>query len=122
MRPFASIILTTHEKPHLLARSLASLVNQTNPNFQIVVCADEGSTQTKNVATQYLRKTDVLLVLPHLRGPAETRNAGIEFSAARRIMFLDDDDSFDLNFMADLSSILDTNPINDLLYFNYSKI
>ena len=37
-------------------------------------------------------------------------------------MFLDDDDSFDLNFMADLSSILDANPINDLLYFNYSKI
>ena len=122
MRPFVSIILTTHERPHLLARSLTSLVNQTNQDFQIVVCSDEGSTQTKKVATQYLRKTDVLLVLPHMRGPAETRNAGIEFSAARRIMFLDDDDSFDLNFMADLSSILDTNPINDLLYFNYSKI
>ena len=106
----------------MLARSLTSLVNQTNPNFQIVVCADEGSSQTKSIATHYLRETDVLLVLPHLRGPAETRNAGIEFSAARRVMFLDDDDSFDLNFMADLSNILDTNPINDLLYFNYTKI
>ena len=45
--PLISVVLTTHFRPQLLARALNSLLAQKVDNFEIIVCADEGSEETK---------------------------------------------------------------------------
>lgn len=118
--PNLSVILTTHFRPLLLARSLESLLNQTDDSFQIILCADEGSEETKNVANKYLRKNDCLLVLPHLVGPSSTRNEGLRIASGKKVIFLDDDDTFDLDFFENLNKLI-FNSYSTLHYFNYSE-
>ena len=115
-----SVVLTTHARPSLLVRALDSLLNQTNLNFQIVLCSDEGSQETKDIATKFLRRHDCFLVLPHLRGPSSTRNEGIRNCTSTNIIFLDDDDSFELNYFENLMKAIEGQP-NAVFYTNFTK-
>lgn len=115
-----SVVLTTHERPQLLNRALESLLNQTNTNFQIILCSDEGSQDTKDIARKFLRNFDSFLMLPHLKGPSSTRNEGIRNATSNNILFLDDDDSFELNYFENLIKAVEGQP-NSLFYCNYTK-
>lgn len=121
MAPLFSIVVTTHHRPQVLERALNSLLNQTFTNFEIVLATDEGSIATKEAATRNLREKDIFLVLPHTKGPAETRNAGVYHAKGRYILFLDDDDSYQNDF---LQNIADSNHfIGDAInYTNYTKV
>ena len=115
-----SVVLTTHMRPKLLSRALSSLMSQTNNNFQIILCSDEGSQDTKDVAKNFLREDDCFLVLPYLKGPSATRNEGIRSATSNNIIFLDDDDSFELNYFENLIKAVEGQP-NSLFYCNYTK-
>jgi len=120
--PFLSVVVATHERPWLLARTLDSLVSQSYRDFEIVLCADEGSADTKAAATRYLRKQDIFLAVPHVRGPAETRNAGVQFATGRYVLFLDDDDTFEADFLSQVSNSLSATACDSVLYFNYTEV
>jgi glycosyltransferase involved in cell wall biosynthesis len=116
-----SIIVTTHNRPESLTRALNSIIEQSIKNTQIVLCADESSKETKNIATNYLRDQDIFLVLPQVKGPAGTRNAGLKFARGQYICFLDDDDYFEKDFFKDVFA---TNCISEdrLYYFNWKVV
>lgn len=118
--PFISVVLTTHMRPELLKRALNSLVNQNFKSFEIIVCADEVSRETFDVASLLLREHDSFLSTPYLRGPAETRNLGIKVASGQWICFLDDDDSFDDNYFNEASRLL--TPSDNIHYFNFTEI
>lgn len=88
-----SVIITTHRRPALLRRAIRSVVAQEG-TFEILVCADEASEETRQIALEELRPQDRFECLPDLRGPSGTRNAGIRLAKGRFICFLDDDDTF----------------------------
>ena len=116
-----SIIVTTHNRPLQLARALLSIVNQQFKDTQIILCSDEASLDTKLVAAQFLRPHDVFLLLPHLKGPSETRSAGMQYATGQYICFLDDDDSFDANYFSNFL-LLDILNKGKLFYCNFKKI
>ncbi len=116
-----SVIVTTHARPAFLARALQSLLAQTVQDFQIVVCADEPSPATKQVAAHFLRAQDVLVVVPQAHGPADTRNLGIQLAGGQNICFLDDDDSVPPGHVADLLAHLPAHA-GELVYFNYQQV
>src|SRR5450830_734559 len=97
-----SIVLTTHLRPKFLERALLSILGQTFADFEIVLVSDESSLGTKEMGMRYLREDDIFLILPNVKGPAETRNAGIHHAKGRYILFLDDDDTFSENFLRDI--------------------
>jgi glycosyltransferase involved in cell wall biosynthesis len=115
-----SVVLTTHERPQLLNRALESLLKQTNTNFQIILCSDEGSRDTKDIAKKFLRTFDSFLMLPHLKGPSSTRNEGIRNATSNTILFLDDDDSFELNYFENLIKAI-KGQTNSVFYCNYTR-
>ena len=119
--PLFSIVVTTHRRPEILVRALNSLLTQTLTDFEIVLVTDEGSAETKEVATRYLREHDIFLVLPHTKGPAETRNAGVHHAKGRYILFLDDDDTFQHDY---LQNIADSNRfMSDAInYVSYTQL
>ena len=116
-----SVVLTTHLRPKLLIRALESLLNQTNTNFQIILCSDEGSQDTKDVARNHLRDGDSLLILPHLKGPSQTRNEGVRNVKYKNLIFLDDDDTFDANYLEDIINKIRSSP-NALYYSNFTRV
>jgi glycosyltransferase involved in cell wall biosynthesis len=115
-----SVVLTTHYRPKLLKRALESLLDQTYKNFQILLCSDEGSEETKDVAKNYLRENDCFLVLPQLIGPSSTRNEGVRNANAKNIIFLDDDDTFEPFFFEKILSTIGSTA-DSLYYCNFSK-
>ena len=112
-----SVIVTTHLRPVLLRRALASVL-ALGQDVQIVLCADEGSDQTRLVAAQMLRPSDVFVAAPHLRGPSQTRNLGLSLATGGWIIFLDDDDTLD-------PCVFDVLPIltsDCVIYTHYRKV
>jgi glycosyltransferase involved in cell wall biosynthesis len=118
--PYISVIITTHKRPNLLARALNSLTQQVFQDFEIILCADEGTKNTKSIAELLLREKDTFLVLPNVKGPAGTRNSGISVAKGHYICFLDDDDTFDPGYFATFSNLVPSK--NNLYYYNYSEI
>lgn len=118
--PLFSIVLTTHKRPQTLTRALQSLLAQTFTDFEVVLVADEGSLQTKETAARYLREDDIFLVLPHTKGPADTRNAGVYHAKGSYILYLDDDDSFRASYLADIADTVGfrSDAVN---YVNYTQ-
>ena len=120
MYPAISVILTTHNRPKLLARALKSLIDQDFSDFEIILCADEGLRETKEVAFRLLRNSDSFISVPHFKGPAETRNFGIAMASGRHICFLDDDDSFPPEYLLMASKFLSDS--NEIHYSNYYQV
>jgi len=119
--PFFSVIVTTHLRPRLLTRALGSLRAQSFQDFEIVLCADEGSSETKFVAGQCLRDRDVFICKPGTKGPADSRNAGMALANGKYIQFLDDDDSFEEGYFEVLARRLQERP-SDVLYTNHTAV
>lgn len=119
--PLFSIVVTTHLRPLLLKRALLSVLGQSFGDFEIVLAADEGSVETKEVAFQYLRSDDIFLSLPNTRGPARTRNAGVYHATGRYMVFLDDDDTLRENY---LQSLVECGTFQDdaINYVNFTKL
>ena len=120
MNPSLSIVLTTHNRPNLLARALQSLCSQEFDDFEIILCADEGLKETKEVALKYLRPADSFVCAPRIRGPAGTRNLGISMASGRHVCFLDDDDSFPATYLLEATNLLSNS--NEIHFCNYYQV
>ena len=117
MNPFISIVVTTHHRHELLEKALDSIYKQDFDDFEIVLCTDEGSKETKSIAFNKLRTNDIFISIPGLKGPAELRNMGVQVARGKWICFLDDDDSFSIDYLKNAATYL--NNENTLYYFNY---
>lgn len=112
-----SIILTTHLRPELVKRAIDSVI-ALGDGVQIVLCADEGSKPTRQMAADYLRDNDIFVTVPGLRGPSESRNLGLSVARGAYIGFLDDDDTLDQS----LTTLLAQFDGKQVFYTNYRKI
>jgi glycosyltransferase involved in cell wall biosynthesis len=81
------VVITTHNRPDMLARALASVAAQTRqPDATVVI--DDASPTPVTVASH-----DVLVVRQHERqGVCAARNLGLEMISTELVTFLDDDD------------------------------
>ena len=88
-QPRVSIIIPTHNRPHLLPRAVES-AQRSGVRVEVIVVDDESVDETAEVCSQlagirYIR-------VERRRGVAGARNAGILASQGEYISFLDDDD------------------------------
>src|SRR5207245_8132967 len=92
---FASIAIPFHEGCDLLARTIASLTQQTYPKdrFEVIIAADANHTDAKLIADHYKEELDIKLVTLSNNGfgPASSRNAAIRVAKGDVIVSLDSD-------------------------------
>ncbi len=119
-KPLISVIVATHNRPTLLKRALASLFSQDFQDFEIILCADENSKETRDTAAESLRPQDSFVSALSLRGPAESRNIGIQLSSGKWVSFLDDDDTIDPSYLSNLTNILEKDA--EVHFVNYTRI
>jgi glycosyltransferase involved in cell wall biosynthesis len=95
MKPAATVVLPTYNRPHLLERSLRALLAQdpSTPAFEVVV-VDDGSEPETGEAVQRIARTDARVsYLRHdtNQGRSATRNTGIRQARGDIVLLVDDD-------------------------------
>lgn len=90
---FVSVIIPTYNRANDLDRCLKSLQNQTFKSFEVLVCDDGSTDNTKEIVDKY----NSVLTIQYIKdenfgGPARPRNNGIKKIKGNVIAFLDSDD------------------------------
>ena len=88
--PIASIVITTHNRPELVARAIASARAQTMSDLEVIV-VDDGSRPPfeADIADDRVR----VIRRENAGGPSAARNTGLAAARGEWITFLDDDDT-----------------------------
>ncbi|MBR0904570.1 glycosyltransferase [Bradyrhizobium liaoningense] len=90
-----SVILTHYERPELVSHTLRSLALQTHPRFEVILVDDGSKSASALRALEAIEQEDwpfdFRLLRCENRYLGAARNAGIEASAADRLIFMDDD-------------------------------
>lgn len=115
--PYFSIIITTHLRAFFLRRCLSSLRANTFADYELIVVSDALDSATLKVAGELLSENDTFLKRVGRSGPALSRNLGMQSARGQYILFLDDDDAFLPNYLADAYTATKQDP-GYVLYTN----
>jgi len=91
--PLISVIVPTYNRAKDLERCLASLLEQSFSNFEVLVCDDGSTDNTEFVIRKYVSDLSIIyLWSENWGGPARPRNLGLEKARGKYVAFLDSDD------------------------------
>ena len=93
-QPAVSVVIPTRNRPRLLRRAIDSVMNQTFSDVEIVVVVDGPDSATVDMLTELENPRVETVVNPASVGGAEARNIGVRVARGRWIAFLDDDDEW----------------------------
>ncbi len=85
-----SVVIPAYNAERFLQRSIRSVLEQTEPPFEVIVIDDGSSDQTAAVAASF--GNHIQYVRQQNGGPAKARNAGLRVAKGEWIAFLDADD------------------------------
>lgn len=94
MSPQVSVVLPTHNRAHLLQRAVASVLQQTLSDLELIVVDDGSTDETALVLSGIIDQRLVTVRLDERRGAAAARNAGIRKARAPLVAFQDSDDEW----------------------------
>ena len=107
--PTISVIIPTYNQAHYILESIRSVLNQTYPDFELIV-VDDGSTDETPQSLALINDIRLQVIRQANKGLSAARNAGIKESTAPLITFLDSDDFFFPDKLAVLSKYLNNHP------------
>ena len=108
-----SIIITTHNRPHVLPRAVES-ARESGNDIEIVVVDDASSDQTAEICKS-LSNINYVRVERN-QGVAGARNIGLVASSGKYVNFLDDDDTRITRSLDQQILILESEPQAGLIY------
>lgn len=112
-----SVIVPTHNRPEHLARTLQALMEQTRPDFEVIVVADDCGAATGEVLERARRSESLRLSVVECteRSAARARNRGLALASASACLFLDSDILVPRDFTRTLVAALEGRPTTVLL-------
>lgn len=116
--PLISVITPTFNRESRIGRAIFSVINQTYPNIEILVCDDGSSDATLRVLDSIARKDNRLKIFQNNtnRGVSFARNKLINESRGDYVVFLDSDDElYDENVLEKISNAVLENSCDMLL-------
>jgi glycosyltransferase involved in cell wall biosynthesis len=116
--PRVSVIITTYNRAHFLVEAIESVLNQSFPDFELIV-ADDGSSDDTAERVAALAGPIRYLRLPHSGRPEDGRNRAIAVSRGQLIAFLDDDDRWHRHKLARQVAAFDRNQSLGLVYSDF---
>jgi glycosyltransferase involved in cell wall biosynthesis len=89
-----SVILPVHNRPELLRRAVASVLQQTYPHWELWIVDDGSTDATATVARELVRDDSRIGLLrhEHPRGPGAAREVGRQQARGEFVQYLDSDD------------------------------
>ena len=90
--PLVSVIMPLYNKRPYVGRSILSIMNQTYPNWELIV-VDDGSTDGSAQIVNHDNRRIKLFRQPN-RGPGAARNKAVEMASGDYLAFIDADDCY----------------------------
>ena len=94
-RPFFSIICCTYQRAALLPRAIASVIAQSERDWELIIVDDGSTDDTRHVVQSYAADHPSIRYMWHAnRGISRSRNAGLLASTGLFVTFIDSDDEY----------------------------
>ncbi len=94
MPPLVSVVLPTYNRASTLVRAMASVLQQTFTDFELVIVDDGSTDATPQILARYAGRENVKIITSRHRGCAAARNLGVKSSQGRYLAFQDSDDEW----------------------------
>jgi len=113
--PKISVCIPTCNRVHLLASAIASVLDQTYTDFELIVCDDGSTDSTALLMSEFVEPG--IRYIRHPQNIGKSNNMRSGFAAARGEYFMkfDDDDRLTAQFLERTSAILDKDPSIDFV-------
>ncbi|MEG3938757.1 glycosyltransferase family 2 protein [Microcoleus sp. S36b_A3] len=113
--PKISVCIPTCNRVHLLASAIASVLDQTYTDFELIVCDDGSTDSTPLLMSEFVGPG--IRYIRHLQNIGKSNNMRSGFAVARGEYFIkfDDDDRLRAQFLERTSAILDKDPSIDFV-------
>ena len=111
--PLVSVIITTYHNETYLPRAIESVLHQSYANIELIVVDDNPPDSQARVNTEAVMERypqAIYLRHPENRNGAAARNTGIRAANGQYIAFLDNDDIYFSNHIADCVALLAQKP------------
>jgi len=109
--PLFSVVVPCHDYGHLLERAVESVMRQPQRDLELLILDDGSTDATDAVARGLVDRHPSIRHLRHEnRGPAATRNRGIDESRGRHLVFLDADDELDEGALGRVAELVRADP------------
>ncbi len=100
MDDLVSIIIPTYNRAAMVEQAVASALNQTHRNIEIIVVDDGSTDDTATVMSRLIDERVRYIRREQNRGAQAARNAGVTAARGSLIAFLDSDDTWDARKIA----------------------
>ena len=119
--PIVSVIIPVYQCAHYLWSALDSVYAQTFKDFEVIVVND-GSDNADEIERCLASRERVVYVKQKNQGPSAARNAGLRVAGGRFVAFLDADDYWEPNHLAEQIAFINREPGIDLAYADASMV
>lgn len=102
---FFSVIIPLYNKKDYIKRCLESVLNQSYENLEIIIIND-GSTDKGEFVAEKFKSDNVTIVSQLNQGVSVARNTGVSLSRYDHVVFLDADDTWDKDFLLELTKLI----------------
>lgn len=117
-----SIIVPIYNSEENLENCIVSIINQTYKDIQIVLVNDGSTDKSIDICSKYEQIDNRIKVINiENSGVSVARNTGMRYSKSKYIMFVDSDDSIDLNIIEKLLNIIEEKDY-DLSMCGYKRV
>lgn len=116
---FFSVIIPLYNKKDYIKRCLESILNQSYGNFEIIIIND-GSTDGGEVVAEEFKRDNVTLVSQINQGVSVARNQGVSLAKYDYVVFIDGDDTWDKDFLLELTKLITKFPHAGIYGINHS--
>jgi glycosyltransferase involved in cell wall biosynthesis len=113
--PKISVCIPTYNRSHLLPYAVNSVLNQTHPDFELLICDDASTDSTPDVVAQW--NDSRIRYIRHPQNIKRSRNMRSGFEAAQGKYFIkfDDDDALTPDFLQQTATVLDQDATVDFV-------
>ena len=123
MKDRVSIVIPIYNSEIYLKRCLDSVINSTYKNIELILLDDGSTDKSLTICNNYQEKyKKIIRVYSHKNmGVAKTRNKGIKLATGKYIMFIDNDDFIDEDYIEKYYKVVSDNNL-DVVMGGYERV
>jgi filamentous hemagglutinin family protein len=121
--PLISLVITTYNRECYLGAAVESILQQTNPNFELLLWDDGSTDRTLEIALDYARRDRrVRVVAAEHQGRVAALSSAIAQTSGTYIAWVDSDDLLAATALEQTARLLDCYPDTGMVYTHYIDI
>lgn len=115
-----SVIVPIYNSEKYIRRCIESIINQTYKELEIILINDGSTDNSLDIISEYKKNDSRIVVINQKNsGVAFSRNKGLNVSKGEYLMFMDNDDYIDLDYIEKMYDLIGN---NDIVVSGYKRV